>query len=98
MLSPHRHIERPNIMTTTHDNGIDTSGHTRRYTDFPSPLALSPAVYRRTAQMASEIAATYYETRGQRPVYTPPPPETLQSLRSLRLPEQGMCAEDILAL
>jgi glutamate/tyrosine decarboxylase-like PLP-dependent enzyme len=47
--------------------------------------------------MASEIAATYYETRGWRPVYTPPPPEELQSLRTLRLPEQGMSAEEILA-
>jgi glutamate/tyrosine decarboxylase-like PLP-dependent enzyme len=47
--------------------------------------------------MALEIAATYYETRGWRPVYTPPPPEELQSLRTLRLPEQGMSAEDILA-
>ncbi len=84
-------------MTTMHDNGIDTTGHTWRYMDFPSPLALSPAVYRRTAQMAAEIAAAYYETRGQQPVYTPPPPETLQSLRTLRLPEQGMSAEDILA-
>src|SRR5260370_26805137 len=94
MLSPHR---KAVTMTTTHDNGIDTTGHTQCYTDFPSPLAMSPAVYRRTAKMAAEIAAAYYETRGQRAVYTPPPPETLQSLRTLRLPEQGMSAEDILA-
>src|SRR5260370_30964451 len=94
MLSPHRKAE---IMTTMHDNGIDTTGHTWRYMDFPSPLALSPAVYRRTAQMAAEIAAAYYETRGQQPVSTPPPPETLQSRGPLRLPEQGMSAEDILA-
>ena len=44
-------------MTTTHDNGIHTTGYTQRYTDFPSPLALSPAVYRRAAQIAAEIAA-----------------------------------------
>src|SRR6266487_2529290 len=92
MLSPPRKAE---IMTTTHD--IDTPRHIPSYTDFPSPLALSPTVYRRAAQMAAEIAAAYYETRGQRAVYTPPPPETLQFLRTLRLPEQGMSAEDILA-
>jgi len=55
MLSPHRKAE---TMTTTHNNGIDTNKHARRYTDFPSPLALSPAVFRRAVQMASEIAAT----------------------------------------
>src|SRR5260370_26748715 len=47
--------------------------------------------------MAAEITAAYCETRGQRPVSTPPPPETLQSRGPLRLPEQGMSAEDILA-
>jgi glutamate/tyrosine decarboxylase-like PLP-dependent enzyme len=84
-------------MTTTHDNHTETTKLTRRYADVPSPLALTPDAYRRTAQMASEIAATYYETRGWRPVYTPPPQEELQSLRTLRLPEQGISAVDILA-
>src|SRR5215471_14074533 len=87
MLSPSR---KADTVAITHNNDINTTRQTRRYADVPSPLALSPDAYRRTAQMALEIAATYYETRGWRPVYTPPPPEELHFLRTLRLPEQGI--------
>jgi len=58
---------------------------------------MTTEAYHRAALLAAEIAAEFYASRGQRPVYSPPSSEALASLRALALPEQGMPAEEVLA-
>src|SRR5713101_2658986 len=85
-------------MTNHHSNAPGAAGSLQGYRAMPSPLEMSPAAYRRAARLAAEIAADFYATRGQRPVYTPPSGEALEYLRALVIPEQGSPAEEILAL
>src|ERR1700680_1264606 len=85
------------MMTTSHSNGAATTAQSQGYRDRPSPLAMTTEAYHRAALLAAEIAAEFYASRGQRPVYSPLSSEGLASLRGLAVTERGIPEEEVLA-
>jgi aromatic-L-amino-acid/L-tryptophan decarboxylase len=75
---------------------VPLTNKTRRYVDNPSPLAMTPEEFHAIGLQTAELATAYYADRSLKPVYTPPPHEVLERLRTLSLPEQGMPAQEIL--
>jgi aromatic-L-amino-acid/L-tryptophan decarboxylase len=69
----------------------------QQYIDNPSPLVMTPDEFYQIGVQTAELAASYYEGRQSKPVYTPPAHEVLERLRNCALPERGMSAEEILA-
>lgn len=68
----------------------------RQYIDTPSPLAMTAEEFYATSIQTAELAAVYYADRPTRPVYTAPPREVLEHLRTSALPERGLSAHEIL--
>ena len=69
----------------------------RQYSDNPSPLAMTPEEFYTIGIQVAELAAAYYADRPSKPVYTAPPREALERLRSSSLPKYGMPAQEILS-
>lgn len=68
----------------------------QQYTDNPSPLAMTPEEFHEASLQVAELAAAYYADRPSKPVYTAPPREVLERLRTSTLPEHGIPAQEIL--
>ncbi|HEY0756386.1 MAG TPA: pyridoxal-dependent decarboxylase [Ktedonobacteraceae bacterium] len=69
---------------------------TQFYVNSPSPLAMTPEEFLAASTQTAELAATYYAERTSKPVYTTPPREVLERLRSSCLPERGLPTNEIL--
>lgn len=79
-----------------HNSTTHLVDRAQRYVDYPSPLAMTPEEFQQAGQQTAELAAAYYASRSLRPVYTSPPRELLERLRSYALPDKGMSAQEIL--
>ncbi len=78
------------------DRTTSTVYKTPQYTHQPSPLAMTPEEFHAAGIQTAELAAAYYADRPSKPVYTAPPREVLERLRTNKLPEQGMSTSEIL--
>lgn len=75
---------------------VPESDRKRAYIETPSPLAMTPEEFYARSMQTAELAAAHYANRPTGPVYTVPPREVLERLRSSPLPEHGLPAQAIL--